>query len=155
MLTGAHKTNGQVGRKGRCGDLGEFAHYTMTRQQLRSLDGKLAGGWNKSGQMRQDYAAIRSFMIRHLPGSPNNATEHNWCGAQRVEAVLQYRLHLGTREQWLLKWWGGDRPERAEWSHEVLRNNETVRTMAGAVKAATLRNATLRRMSRRGRTTKA
>ncbi|KAL1508469.1 hypothetical protein AB1Y20_004571 [Prymnesium parvum] len=78
----AHRTYLQFGR-GRCNHIGEFAHYTMTKEQLHVLQRGSLKANHPDPYARKDYAAMRAIMLRHLPNSSNDLRMHPFCPPPR------------------------------------------------------------------------
>ena len=83
----AHKTYLQIGGRGECHSLGEFAHYTMTHEQLRFL-----GGSHKLQHpdrfVRDDYAQLRA-LLQHA----TDLRQHRYCRAPAWYTSQRHSTH--------------------------------------------------------------
>lgn len=74
----AHRTVLQFGR-GACATLGEFAHFTMTIEQLRFMQRGSMKANHSDPFARKDYVQLRALLHAHLQGSGADLRQHKYC----------------------------------------------------------------------------
>jgi len=138
-LVTPHKTNWQYGRQGRCVQLGEFSHYTLTEQQVGATQHKIAT-WNNA-HLRLYYHDLLRFLQQHAPATGRNALLHPYCHSRQVVALRAFRVYGGT-ELWSAEWSGAPgKWQWLRWRDLLDTNNESLLVMANALKPLDRRRA--------------